>query len=578
MNMDHNSSHYSIDLRKKTEAAAFEVPKQETVVHSPVKRARARKGPPFVFRMLAFMLVVGITIAPLDHVFANEEVSAPEPAPVAEEVPAPEPPAEPDPQPEPVVEEVAQEEVVVPEEVVPSGDEALNDQAEEMETVGNEEGSEEIIEGEDTNGDSSEESETETVEDSEEDSQEGESDEEVVSDEETEDEEVDEAEEEVAVEDDSSEEVSEEEEEEGATEEESGTTNEEETENAEVGGGGSGTVSSESAATSTPSEVVVVQEVVVEEEVDEPAPLYSFAANDSQYVFNEAECTVVDDGAFYCVRGSDVSTEELTPSPVENVTEVFAEKDTDGDLEIFFRADGGNEKITDNAFDDDAPVYDSVSGLIVWHALVDDRYQIFVHDRASRTVRQITDTTYNNTNPDVSGDTIVWQGWEDENWEIFTVSYDELTSSEEVIAPERLTVNQEHDMFPKVHDGFVTWQSQSGGEWRSYGHNVETEAQVYLGAGTDGSVESARLVLLVEKRNANGDIERVGYEVDTGEAIPLGSTPKELPESPVIPEDPIKDQTGILPSSSATSTPKTTSKDNADGDGVGGDTPPPEEE
>ena len=587
-------SHYCVDLRKKEESKApvheinlrrsVAAPQpQETVEKVQTRkliRRRTVSQYSFTFRVASLLVMLGMTLAPIESAFASSDAPAPEPPVV--EVPA-EPPVEeptPPPAPEPVVEpepEVSAPEEQAVEETQPEPEEGSTPEESESNDASEEENeSEASVESENSDGEESVEEET-GDESSEEESAEEEN---VVDEEENEEgtSESSEDEENTEEEEESSEEATDPNVEEENTESEEENTDD----NGEGSNGGGGGVppqpeeESSQEEQDTPPSIVVVKEDNNSEE-EEELPEQSFVENDSRYVFDTADCVVVKDGEFYCVKGSnDHEHESLSLQQDELVGSVFAQKDDDGDLEIFFNYEGKIEQITDNAFDDDEPVYDASSGRIVWHALVDDRYQIFLYDIAADELFQLTDTSYNDTNPDVSGDTIVWQGWEDDNWEIFTLDYSIFLQNGGSASTTRITVTEQHDMFPKAHDSFVTWQSRTHDQWKSYGYNIRTGEQVYLGDGTQGDVESTRLVLLVERRNSDGDLERVGYEVDTGESISLGSTPKEIPEPPVQ-EDPLKDQQGVIPNTASTTVKTTTRDDGGDNDTPEDDIPPVEE-
>lgn len=290
------------------------------------------------------------------------------------------------------------------------------------------------------------------------------------------------------------------------------------------------------------AEPEVIDEGVIEEGVAEVSPTTPFvmqAHNDSEMVFDNTECVSVQDGAYYCTKKS-VSTEN-TARPMQRA-EVFVAKDGDGDTEIYFQNDGQTRKISDNVYDDDAPMYDPTSGRIVWHGNVNDRYQIFVYDPADETVHQITHDGYNNTNPYIDGGVLVWQAWVDENWEIMSVN---VGAGYDALEVTRLSGSGNPDMFPKVYGDFVTWQSRVNDAWRSVGLNIQTGEQTDLGAGTQGDVSAARLVLLVERRNENGDVERVGYDVDSGDEIELGTKEKDQVPVEVPLPSPYQDPSAI---------------------------------
>lgn len=326
-----------------------------------------------------------------------------------------------------------------------------------------------------------------------------------------------------------------------------------------------------SEATSTPDAVVEEPieegEVISEEEtpeivyVDRPASI-----DPSKILFNTTDCVTVNDGEFYCVKkqsADSIVRKEATPT-----RSVLAQKDGDGDLEIYLSEEGVTKQITSNTTDDDAPSYDSTTGMIAWHALVNERYQIFIYNPKNQDIIQLTNTEFNNTNPSLDGTLLSWQAWEDGNWEIFYMQLSELLSEESLPESVRVSRNSEPDMFPRSYNQFITWQARIADSWRTRGFNVTTGEYSDLGEGTGGDISSARLVLLVERRGENGVVERVGYEVETGEEIPLGTSATPAPLSS-IPESPIDGTSGSIPETNVGNALKTASRVDGDTDGDG---------
>ncbi len=325
-----------------------------------------------------------------------------------------------------------------------------------------------------------------------------------------------------------------------------------------------------SEATSTPEvieeEVVEEAEVVAEEAVEEaPEVVYvdrPATIDSSQMLFNAADCVTVNDGEFYCVQAKPHADSALRKETTPTRT-VISQKDGDGDLEIYLSEEGVTRQITSNATDDDAPSYDAKTGMIAWHALVNERYQIFIYEPKAQNIIQLTNTGFNNTNPSLDGSLLSWQAWEDGNWEIFYVSLPETLNNDTVPSASRVSRNSEPDMFPRSYGNYITWQARVSDSWRTRGFNTTTGEYSDLGEGTGGDISSARLVLLVERRGENGEIERVGYEVETGAEIPLGTSSAPAPVS-AIPESPIDGTSGSMPETNAGNALKTASR--ADGD------------
>jgi len=289
----------------------------------------------------------------------------------------------------------------------------------------------------------------------------------------------------------------------------------------------------------------------------------SFFDNDSKYVFNDKECVLVREYEFYCIK-SNANNNTVLPTPDMDTQkgEVFVRKDSDGDKEIFINKNGNIIKITNNLLDDDSPARDEENGLVVWHALIKERYQIMLYDESSGTTKQITNTSFNNTNPSVYGNFLVWQGWINDNWEIFTAEI----STTDSITITQITNNNYHDMFPKVYKGLITWQGFIGNSWEVFVYDLSLNKISRVREGGQGAYESPRFVLLLENRKENGDVEKVGYDVSSGEEIALGTTPRDRTnDTPIAPEDTAQDQERALPNeSNGTTTPKTSHRSDGD--------------
>ena len=293
------------------------------------------------------------------------------------------------------------------------------------------------------------------------------------------------------------------------------------------------------------------------EQVDATGTPVLIAQNpDSKYVFGEGDCTVVADGQYYCVTAGPET--QVTGDP-----RVYAERDRDGDREIFYFDGTKVKRITNNSYDDFAPVFDEETGRIVWQAMINDRLQIMLYEIPTNTTRQITTGRENSSNPDIAGDTVVWQQWIDTNWEIL------MTNVHNHGAPftiERLTDNAVHDMFPAAYDNLITWQSERAGSWEVVVYDLATGNRHTLEKSDNTKYENPRFVLLFDSRHDNGDVETVGYNLDTGEMMELGTRAKPQPVVPVSPKEKSPD---ALPREAASST--STIKEGLAGSGSGND-------
>jgi hypothetical protein len=254
--------------------------------------------------------------------------------------------------------------------------------------------------------------------------------------------------------------------------------------------------SSTVATTSTPVDSVAVSNV----------------QTDNVFAFNRNECTEVEDGSFYCQK---IAYDQVS----EN--DLFAAPDATGDMEIYVVQNGERLKVTDNTVDDASPHYDAKSKSLVWHRLINDRYQIVAYDVASDEEVQLTETSVNNMEPTRSGDYTVWQRWVKDNWEIIL-----LDGDDEI----QLTDTREHDIAPHIRGDLIIWNVRSSDGTQSLKTYDITSGVFNEIADTDGvSVSNPRMLVMYEAQYQNGDTVIKGFDLVTGEIVPIERIPQELP-------------------------------------------------
>lgn len=250
----------------------------------------------------------------------------------------------------------------------------------------------------------------------------------------------------------------------------------------------------------------------------------SVVTNDeNRFSFSKNECTTVGDGTFYCA----IPTEA---PQVLNTDRIFSALDEEGDKEIYLEKNSELTPLTNNQADDDAPYFDEVSNTAVWHRLIDGRFQIIQYDFDEESEKQLTYDSFNNMQPSVFGDTVVWQGWVGSDWEIFMLEDEKVTM---------LTDNTTHDIAPSVNGTHVVWQSFEGDVWRVKVYDLRTGLIDTVSDSGGGSIENPRFVLVYDAKMETGDIETRGYDLKSGEVVDLASKPTPVPE-----EIPDPDQTG----------------------------------
>ena len=245
--------------------------------------------------------------------------------------------------------------------------------------------------------------------------------------------------------------------------------------------------------------------------------------DDNRYSFSRDECTLVGDGSFYCSKTNDAAI-------AYSADRIFAATDGEGDKEIFIEHAGEITAFTENNVDDDAPYYDESSDSIVWHRLIDGRYQVMSRILEEDSEVQLTQTSYNNMEPSRYDKVTVWQSWIKNGWEIMLLDDGELT---------QLTDNDVPDIAPSINKQYIVWQSQEEGTWSAKVYDRSTGEIETIEDAEGLSIENARFVLVYDTKHENGDIETRGYDPKTKRSVPLSATPASIPEK--LPEP---DQTG----------------------------------
>lgn len=250
--------------------------------------------------------------------------------------------------------------------------------------------------------------------------------------------------------------------------------------------------------------------------------------SDAVMQFNRNDCVTVEDGSFYC-QSKKEEAEQGTDG-------MYALQDKDGDLEIFLQKNGELAQLTFNTVDDAAPVFDAKSNTIVWHRLVDERYQIISYNLDTGDEAQLTADNVNNMEPSRSGNNTVWQRWNDTNWDI--VLYDGTETK-------FLTDSLQHDIAPNVKGDLVMWNRLAADNTQTIElFDIVTQEFTTITDEEGGALSNPRMVLVYETAFANGDVVTKGYDVETGEVTPLANDPAELPEE--LPEPDATGETRAL--------------------------------
>lgn len=236
------------------------------------------------------------------------------------------------------------------------------------------------------------------------------------------------------------------------------------------------------------------------------------AYSDNSFSFNEDECTVLASGSFYCNKAN--------PNTLKDA--LFAAPDIDGDLEIYLVREGLETQVTHNQTDDAAPFYDKNSNTIVWHRLINDRYQIVSYDIENGEEEVLTDTSENNMEPNRQGKYTVWQRWIGGGWNIVLSDGRNET---------QLTKTTSHNVAPYIHGNLVVWNRHDQVNERTIEmYDMSTETYVSIEDPEGMSVSNPRMVFVYDSIQSNGDIVTKGYDLLAKKFIDLDTLPRELPE------------------------------------------------
>ena len=216
----------------------------------------------------------------------------------------------------------------------------------------------------------------------------------------------------------------------------------------------------------------------------------SLVTEENYYQFSKQSCIGVGRGVYHCTANTD---------DVENTDSVvYSDRDGGGDMEIFLKTSRGKVKqLTDNDLDDLSPHYDPGAMKVVWQRLIDGRYQIMLYDIMEDKETQLTYSKTNNMEPKVSQAGIVWQAWDDHDWEImlFDGTY-----------TDQITDNDIQDVAPVMQDGYILWNVLGGTEQQARVYSLDTKETVTIEGHEGGSIVNPRFVLVYDTEYENGDV------------------------------------------------------------------------
>lgn len=239
----------------------------------------------------------------------------------------------------------------------------------------------------------------------------------------------------------------------------------------------------------------------------------NLVTDSNYYQFGKQACVSVGGGTYHCsiAEGKIVDSQAV----------VYSEIGPSGSPEIFIKTSkGAVEQITDNNFEDSSPHYDPVSQKIAWQRLIQGRYQIIIYDIPSAEEKQLTFSRTNNMEPSVSIAGVVWQAWDNNDWEV--MYYDGTYT-------DQLTNNATQDVAPVLQEEYIIWTVIGGGEQFAQVYSLETKETVTISNHEGGSILNPRFVLVYDTQFDNGDVVTQRFDPVTGFAQPIAAKPAEAP-------------------------------------------------
>ncbi|MCD5381113.1 MAG: hypothetical protein LR008_00885 [Candidatus Pacebacteria bacterium] len=266
----------------------------------------------------------------------------------------------------------------------------------------------------------------------------------------------------------------------------------------------------DTAAETAGSEITTATSAPTAENVSK---VQTIVTDDNFYQFGKQACVSVGEGSYHCsVTDGDI---------VGSQAVVYSEVGPSGSPEIFIQTSLGEVKqVTDNNFEDSSPHYDAESQKIAWQRLIQGRYQIVIYDIDTGKEKQLTFSRTNNMEPAVTIDGVVWQAWDNNDWEI--MYYDGTYT-------DQLTSNNVQDLAPVMEDDYIIWTVIGGGSQYAQVYSFDTKEAVTINNHEGGSIVNPRFVLVYDTKFDNGDVITQRFDPETGFAEAIAAQPAEAP-------------------------------------------------
>jgi hypothetical protein len=127
--------------------------------------------------------------------------------------------------------------------------------------------------------------------------------------------------------------------------------------------------------------------------------------------------------------------------------------------------------------------------------------------------------------PKVSRDGVVWQAWDNNDWEIM---YFDGTFTDQI------TDNNTQDVAPVIQDRYILWTVIGRGDQEGKVYSLDSNELLTISGYDGGVIENPRFVLVYDTKFENGDIITKGFDPATGISEPIAAKP--APEPVNIPK------------------------------------------
>ncbi len=137
------------------------------------------------------------------------------------------------------------------------------------------------------------------------------------------------------------------------------------------------------------------------------------------------------------------------------------ESTSSNDPQIFLYDGSDTIKLTSGSNNKEGP---QISGdNVVWQGYDGNDYEIFFYNGSS--VTTLTNNAYDDINPEIDGDNIVWHGLDGTDYEIFLYNGSNVTT---------ITNNNYSDHSPKISGNNIVWHGLNGTDWEIFFYDGST--------------------------------------------------------------------------------------------------------